>query len=366
MAEKGSNLQKLICSRCGSFLNRPVQTDGILIKNGKVLLLRKSIKILENIYAEHFLGDYLDKKLGTGTLANNGYYVLPGHAVRKEETLEESILRTFYDETGLKTKIIGVPGVYSNPQRDPKSCGVSISFSLKEIGGCLTKSNLITPEWHDLKNLPETIVYDHKKMIEDAASLIPKNKIHLNSLSTITDKVYERKLRRTPDALLCPRCGQFNSRPAQTDGILYKDGKVLLIRRRRKFLDNELGKSHPQKYLEDAFATGYMSGWHAIPGGYVRRERTVEDTLASEFQEETGIKVKLKELIGIFSDLDRDPKSDGISMLYEVEYISGKPKASSETLEVRWYEVDNLPKTVAYDHLDMIKLFLKKKQTTTT
>lgn len=341
-----------LCSRCLDFLNRPVQADGVLFSKGKVLLLHKTYKVLEDPHTEHFIGEYLEK-----IDISQGFYTLPGHLVRLEETIEESVVKTFYEETGIKTKIDRVVGIYSDPKRDPRSHGVSVAFRLKRVKGSLRKHRLWQPEWHDLKKLPKPIIYDHQKMIKDALAKRKIPKVHLEALRTIHPKVYRRRLRRTPETFLCPRCGQFACRPAQVDGILVEKGKVLLIKRRRQFLDSKLKKGTSSTPLKGDLSATYQAGFYVLPGGYVRRNQTTEEALVTEFYEETGIRVKPKRLVGIFSDLDRDPKSGGISFLYQVKWVVGKARPTAEAVKVGWHKIDQLPQKIGFDHRRMIKAF---------
>jgi ADP-ribose pyrophosphatase YjhB (NUDIX family) len=343
-----------LCSRCLDFLNRPVQTDGVLFSKDKVLLLHKTYKVLEDIHTEHFIGKYLGK-----IDISQGFYTLPGHLVRMEETIEESVVKTFYEETGIKTKIDRVVGVYSDPNRDLRSHGVSVAFGLKRAGGRLRKHRLWQPEWHNLEKLPKPIIYDHQKMIKGALAKRRTPKVHLEALRAIHPKVYTRKLKRTPEGFLCPRCGQFACRPAQVDGILVEKGKILLIKRRRRFLNSKLNRGTSLTPLKGNLPVTYQAGFYVLPGGYVRRNQSIEEALVTEFYEETGIRVKPKRLVGIFSDLDRDPKSGGISFLYQVEWVAGKGRPSAEAVKVGWHKIDQLPQKIGFDHRRMIRAFIK-------
>ena len=40
--------------------------------------------------------------------------------------------------------------------------------------------------------------------------------------------------------------------------------------------------------------------WCVLPGGYVRPDETIEQTVAREIQEETGLKVASTKLVGIY------------------------------------------------------------------
>lgn len=95
-------------------------------------------------------------------------WALPGGFIEMNETLDESILREVFEETGLILDEIYQFSTYGDPGRDPRDRCITIVFyafvdneidiraddDAKEIG------------WFDLNNLPE-LAFDHKKIIFD-------------------------------------------------------------------------------------------------------------------------------------------------------------------------------------------------------
>lgn len=98
--------------------------------------------------------------------ANPPYgWALPGGVVEYGETLESSAVREAKEETSLDIKLKEQFHTYSEPDRDPRHHTVTTVYIAKGIGipkpaddakevGVFTKSNL-----------PEPIVFDHKKII---------------------------------------------------------------------------------------------------------------------------------------------------------------------------------------------------------
>ncbi|KAA0000265.1 MAG: NUDIX hydrolase [Thermoplasmata archaeon] len=115
------------------------------------------------------------------------------------------------------------------------------------------------------------------------------------------------------------------------DGILIKDGKILLIKR----------KNEPFK------------GKWALPGGFVEYGEKVEDAVLREFKEEVGIKAKIKKLVGVYSDPSRDPRGHVISIVFLLE-AEGVPKAGDDAMEARFFDLNDLP-PLAFDHEKIIK-----------
>ncbi|RLE95050.1 MAG: hypothetical protein DRN04_00925 [Thermoprotei archaeon] len=56
-----------------------------------------------------------------------------------------------------------------------------------------------------------------------------------------------------------------------------------------------------------------------MPGGFVEYGERVEDAALREVKEETGFKVKIKGLVGVYSDPGRDPRGHVVSIAYLAE-----------------------------------------------
>jgi len=100
--------------------------------------------------------------------------------------------------------------------------------------------------------------------------------------------------------------------------VTIKQGKILLVRR--------------------AFEPG--AGKWSIPGGMVEVGETLSEAAARETEEETGIKVKILELINVFDMIDRDPDNKIRFHYVLVDFLSkpvgGEEKPSEEVSEMKW------------------------------
>ena len=120
-----------------------VTVDGVIIKNGKVLLIKRKNEPFK------------------------GRWALPGGFVEYGETVEEAVLREVKEETGMDAKIKKLVGVYSSPDRDPRGHTISIVFLMEAKGETIAGDDATEARFFDLKKLPP-LAFDHAKIIEDA------------------------------------------------------------------------------------------------------------------------------------------------------------------------------------------------------
>ncbi|HSB46857.1 MAG TPA: NUDIX hydrolase [Candidatus Bilamarchaeum sp.] len=122
---------------------RPFACDGILIEDGKILLIKRA--------AEPF----------------RGMWAVPGGRIEDDETAEECLVREMEEETGLKVAPVKLTGIYSDPARDPRLV-IAAAYLVRRIGG-KAKAGDDAGElaWFDLGKLPE-LCTDHAKIVADA------------------------------------------------------------------------------------------------------------------------------------------------------------------------------------------------------
>ncbi len=120
------------------------------------------------------------------------------------------------------------------------------------------------------------------------------------------------------------------------DGLIKKDNKILLIER----------KNPPFK------------GMFAVPGGFVEYGEPVEKAVVREIEEETGLKTEIKELVGVYSDPERDPRGHTISSVYHLKPVGGELKGGSDAEKAKYFDINDLPE-LAFDHKKIINDFLE-------
>ncbi len=129
----------------------------------------------------------------------------------------------------------------------------------------------------------------------------------------------------------------YKSPSITADGILLKNQQILLVKR----------KNQPFK------------GKWALPGGFVEYEEKTEDTVIREVLEETGLKTKINQLAGVYSDPGRDPRGHTITVAYILDIIGGELVAGDDASDVKFFNVKELP-DLSFDHSKIINEVLQR------
>jgi len=96
-----------------------------------------------------------------------GMHALPGGHVELGEGTEAAMVREFIEETGVRTEIERLVGVYSDPRRDPRGHTVSVAYALRKVGGKLQAgSDAAGVDLVDPKRLPK-MAFDHAAIVAD-------------------------------------------------------------------------------------------------------------------------------------------------------------------------------------------------------
>ena len=121
------------------------------------------------------------------------------------------------------------------------------------------------------------------------------------------------------------------------DGIIKKGNEILLIKRRN---------------------IPFKNSW-ALPGGYLEYNEKTEDAVIREIFEETGLVTEIINLIGVYSDPKRDPRGHTVSIIYELRIIKGKLESGDDASDVNFFNLNNLPDNLSFDHKKIIKDYIR-------
>lgn len=99
----------------------------------------------------------------------------------------------------------------------------------------------------------------------------------------------------------------------------------------------------------------YKGSW-ALPGGFVEWGETVESAVVREVKEETGLEVDITELVGVYSDPERDPRGHTVTVCYLMRKIGGNLKADTDASIAQHFKKDEILKLkLAFDHDVILK-----------
>lgn len=89
---------------------------------------------------------------------------------------------------------------------------------------------------------------------------------------------------------------------------------------------------------------------------------TAEQSIVREVEEETGFKVEVIRLVGIYSDPQHTTMTypDGntvayVSLLFECRVVGGRRALSDESSDVDWFSPDALPEPFHSGHLPRVQ-----------
>ena len=95
-------------------------------------------------------------------------------------------------------------------------------------------------------------------------------------------------------------------------------------------------------------------GYWAFPGGFLNMDETVARCAERELEEETGIVLTGMQLVGIYSDVERDPRGRVITAAYAAMTTMPEATAADDDAAAQWWPLNALPK-LAFDHETILR-----------
>ncbi|MBF0175332.1 MAG: NUDIX hydrolase [Magnetococcales bacterium] len=102
-------------------------------------------------------------------------------------------------------------------------------------------------------------------------------------------------------------------------------------------------------------------GW-AIPGGFVERGERLEQAALREIQEEISLRVRLRCLLGVYSDPARDPRMHTCTPVYVGEG-EGIPQAADDAKGLGIFALPDWPAELAFDHAQILTDYRRFRET---
>lgn len=129
----------------------------------------------------------------------------------------------------------------------------------------------------------------------------------------------------------CPRCGAvFYPNPKPTaSAVITWGGRVLLARRARP----------------------PCQGCWDLPGGFIEPDEDPITAVKREVWEETGLEIRVIDLLGIFPDRYGEDGQPTLNIHYLAEAETGEVRPADDVAGLRWFAPEELPETVAFKNV---------------
>jgi 8-oxo-dGTP diphosphatase len=96
-----------------------------------------------------------------------GAWALPGGFVEYGEDPALAVLRELEEETGLQGEVVGLVGVYGQPDRDPRGHTVAVAYEVRATGAPRGGDDAAEARAFAPAALPAPLAFDHARILAD-------------------------------------------------------------------------------------------------------------------------------------------------------------------------------------------------------
>lgn len=124
----------------------------------------------------------------------------------------------------------------------------------------------------------------------------------------------------------------------------------------------DISQSSPYVLLIKRKNTPFQGMW-AFPGGFMEMNERIIETAFRELFEETHLKPTALHFLGIYDDVNRDPRGRTFGIAFIAIFNQAVyPEAGDDAAEFQWFSIHNLP-PLAFDHDKIIMDAIRKLST---
>ncbi len=133
------------------------------------------------------------------------------------------------------------------------------------------------------------------------------------------------------------------------DTIVQRNSQILFVKRKKEPFKDRL----------------------ALPGGFINEGERVEDAAIREVREETSLDIELDNILGVYSDPNRDPRGHIMSTVFigkiSTDSNITEPTAGDDAAAIKWISLETINnENFAFDHKKILLDYEKWKQTKET